>query len=219
MIKSLIISYLSLMAPGANAQPHPVPDGPRPAVAPVSWELRFRFDDPQRLSVVVPGESKPVVYWYMLYQVENTSNREVDYYPRFDLVTDTLQVIGSEQRVSPEAFQAIQRRVQDPLLLTPEKAIGRLLAGKDQARKSVAVWRDFDPKAKGFSVFVTGLSGETMRLRNPAFDAAQPAGEDNPRYFVLRKTLEIPYKLRSGESTRASAAPERIEDKMRWTMR
>lgn len=193
---------------------------PEPAAAPVSWELKFRYQDPQRVSVIMPGQSKPVVYWYMLYTVENAGDREVDFYPRFTLVTDTLKVVQSEIKVSPEAFQAVRRRSGDPLLLAPEKVIGRLLCGQDRAKHSVAIWRDFDPKAKGFKVYVSGLSGEVARLKNPTFDPKQP--EDpvkNKRYYVLRKTLAIHYKFPGSESTRTLAVPQREVDQQKWIMR
>jgi len=193
---------------------------PTPAAALVSWELKFRYQDPQRVSVVVPGKSKPIVYWYMLYTVENPGEREVDFYPEFELVTDTLKVVQSEIRVSPEAFQAIKRRSGNPLLLAPEKVIGRLLCGKDRAKHSVAIWRDFDPKAKGFNVYVSGLSGEVARLKNPKYDPKQPEDSiKNKRYYVLRKTLEIPYKLPGSESTRILAIPQREADQQKWIMR
>lgn len=192
---------------------------PKPSPFPVSWELKFRFMDPVKVSVFLPGQSDPVVYWYMLYTVENGTDREVDFFPRFDLVTDTLQVIPSEIRVSPEAFQAIKRRSGDPLLLPPEKTTGRLLRGADQARHGVAVWRDFDPQVREFKIYVGGLSGEFVRVRNAAFDAERAEGEDNPRYFTLRKTLEIPYKLPGSVQTRRLATPERIADEQKWVMR
>lgn len=192
---------------------------PAPSVVPKSWELKFRFQDPQRVAVAMPGQTEPAVYWYMLYSVENTSNREVEFYPRFDLVTDTLRVVTSEINVSPEAFQAIQRRSNDPLLVTPEKAIGKLRRGADQARHSVAVWRDFDPKARAFTVYISGLSGETARLKNPVFDPEKPADAANPRYFVLRKTLAVPYRFPGSESRRLEAVPERVTEQQKWIMR
>ncbi len=192
---------------------------PEPAVAPTTWELKFRYHDPQRVSVLLPGETTPTLYWYMLYTVENATDGEVDFLPQFTLVTDTLQARPAEVRVSPEAFKAIQRRTGDPLLVPPEKVIGRLLRGKDQAKRSVAIWRDFDPRAKSFKVFVGGLSGEVARLRNPTFDSAQPESDDNPRHYVLRKTLEIPYRLPAGESMRHQAVPERRPEQQKWIMR
>lgn len=192
---------------------------PKPAIAPKTWELKFRFQDPRKVSVFVPGSEAPVVYWYMLYSVENPGRQERDFLPQFDVVTDTLATVRSELKVSPEAYRAIERRANDPLLVPPEKAVGRLLSGKENSVRSVAIWRDFDPKAKAFTVFVGGLSGETAAMKNPAFDESKPEGEDNPRKFVLRKTLAIPYRLPGSEEARSLAEPERVPDGMEWIMR
>jgi hypothetical protein len=191
----------------------------QPSVAPKSWELKFRFQDPQRVSVVVPGERDPVLYWYVLYTVENPSNREVDFYPQFDLVTDTIKVVPSEVQVSPEAFQAIKRRSGDALLLTPEKIVGRLQRGADRARHGVAIFRDFDPKAKAFTLYVSGLSGELKRVKNPGFDKEKPEGAENLRYMVFRKALAVPYKFPGSEGRRNEAMPERVIDGLKWVMR
>jgi len=212
LLQSLILCVLSV-----TSQPAPVAIEPSAAV--MTWELRFRFEDPQRVSVVVPGKREPVVYWYMLYSVENPTDREVDFYPEFEIVTNTLQVVPSEVQVSPEAFRAIQRRAKDYLLVPPERAIGRLLRGEDHARHSVAIWRDFDPKATSFTVYVAGLSGEVKRVKNPAFDERKPESKTNERYFTLRKTLAIPYKLPASPETRAEVVPERLADKQQWIMR
>ena len=193
---------------------------PTPSIAPKSWQLRFRYQDPQRVSVFVPGKAEPVLYWYMLYTVENSGKTEVDFYPQFDLVTDTLKVYRSATMVSAEAFKAIQRRSGDPLLLPPEKVtIGKLLRGKDRARHSVAIWEDFDPQAKGFRIYVSGLSGEIARAKNPMYDPEKPEGEQNKRFYLLRKTLEIPYKLPTSESERSVAIPQRMPDEQKWIMR
>jgi hypothetical protein len=168
---------------------------------------------------VVPGKDKPVVYWYMLYEVENRSGQELDFYPNFDVVTNTLQVINSEVRVSPAAYRAIAKRADDPLLVPPERALGRLLQGEERARHSVAIWRDFDPRATSFRVYVGGLSGELLRLKNPSFDENEPVSDDNKRYFTLRKTLEIPYRFPGSASTHAQVKPIRLAEKQRWIMR
>ncbi len=57
------------------------------------------------------------------------------------------------------------------------------------------------------------------RLRNPTFDPAEPEGDENPRYYVLRRTLEIPYRLPVGESMRHQAVPERRPEQQKWIMR
>ncbi len=192
---------------------------PTPSEVPKSWELKFRFHDPQRVSVFEPGKKDPTLYWYMLYRVENQSGKEVDFYPRMELVTDTLKVVASQQHVSPETFNAVQRRSGNPLLLPPEKVTGKLLVGEEHARYSVAMWKDFDPKAKGFTIYVTGLSGEWTKVRNPAFDEDKPRNDKNPRYFILRKTLAIPYRFPVSESMRQAGIPERLPEKQAWVMR
>jgi hypothetical protein len=215
--------YMALLMLGAvcsvGAGVPVVPGIPEPSVSPVSWELKFRYQDPQKVSVVVPGQDKPVLYWYVPYSVENPGPQEVPFYPKFELVTDTLQVIPSEVRVSPEAFRAIQRRTGDALLLTPERAVGKLLVGQDRQRHGVAIWKNVDPATRSFTVYVTGLSGETVRLKNPEFDDKKPEGDKNQKYFILRKTLAVPYKLPGGESTRELAVPEREEGNQKWIMR
>lgn len=192
---------------------------PKPALAPARWELRFRYQDPQRVSVDLPGESAPVVYWYMLYTVENDGPTEVDFYPAFELVTSTLRIVPSEQEVSPEAFKAIQRRANNDLLVPPHKMAGRLQRGKDRMRHGVAIWRDFDPKAQEFTIYVGGLSGETQRIKNPAFDPNLAEDAKNPRYFVFRKTLAVAYKLPGSPASRVMVKPERIPDGQKWIMR
>ena len=192
---------------------------PQPSVVPRKWELNFRFTDPQRIAVEVPGRAEPVVYWYMLYTVENRTGEAQDFYPTFEIVTDTLQVVESDVGVSPEAFRAVQRRWNDPLLLEPSRINGRLLVGEDRAKRGVAIWPDFDPRAREFTVYVRGLSGETTWVKNPAFDETQPPGPKNQRFMVLHKTLSIRYRLPGGIGARAGAVPERLGDEPKWVMR
>lgn len=192
---------------------------PTPAIASSAWSLNFKFQDPQRLSVLLPGEAVPTVYWYMLYTVENTTDREIDFHPGFEVVTDKLEVIKADRGVSPEAYQAVFRRAKDPTLLPPEKIAGRILRGQDRARHGVAIWKDVNAQTKSFTVYVSGLSGEIARWKNPAVDPNKPEGPDNQRYFLLRKTLAVPYNLAGSEESRAAAVPQRIADKQRWVMR
>ena len=217
MLKLLATVMLCLSQPAPKADDYVT--ATQPAIAPTSWELRFRFQDPKRIAVDVPGQKEPVVYWYMLYTIENPGKEEVEYYPEFDLMTDTLKVVHSEVRVSAEAFKAIQRRADDPFLLTPEKITGKIQRGEDRKKHGVAVFRDFDPKAKAFTIYVTGLSGEFKRIKNPGFDKEAKESSENPRYVLLRKTLGIPYKFPGGASTRDRAVPDRVIDGLKWVMR
>ncbi len=218
MRKWMLIMTLSIVG-SAGALAWAVSSSTQPAVTSPAWELSIKFQDPQRVAVTVPGQKSPVVYWYMLYTVENSTEREVDFYPDFTLVTDTMRIVKNEVQVSPEAFQAIQRRSGNPALLPPEKVLGKLLRGQDRARSSVAIWKDFEPQAKGFTVFVAGLSGEVSFVKNPAYDSKKPEDAGNRRAFILRKTLELPYKFPGAESMRTYVVPERQTERQKWIMR
>ncbi|MFH0980225.1 MAG: hypothetical protein V2A79_01635 [Planctomycetota bacterium] len=196
-----------------------VTGAPQPGLVRLSWELEFEFYDPARIAVTLPGDKVPTTFWYMIYTVTNQSGREVDFYPQFDLVTDTLRVVHGGDHVSPTVFDAIRERhrKQLPFLVPPLKASGKLLQGTDNARASVAIFRDFDPEASQFTIYAAGLSGEVVRVPNPAFDAARPQAEQNLQFFTLRKTLAIRYDIPGDLKTRKQAAP--IRTGREWVMR
>jgi hypothetical protein len=203
--------------------------GPGPSPTPVSWELEFKFLDPQRIEVQLPGTSTPEVYWYIVYTVTNPTERSQEFFPTFQIVTEDLRVYDTDTGISKLVFDAIKERhrITHPYLVHPTLAIGPLLTGDDNARESVAIWRQIDLNVNNFTVYVAGLSGETRFVKNPAYDPAQPEntvkGADgkervvNPRHFTLRKTLEIRYNLPGSPDTRVLAEPERVS--VRWVMR
>ena len=192
---------------------------PKPSLAPKSWELEVEFRDPARIRVTLPGDDRPTTFWYMVYTVTNNTGHEVPFYPQSDLVTDALQVIRSGDDVSPTVFDAIRERhrKQCPFLVPLLKASGKLLQGADNARTSVAIFREFDPEASEFTVYLAGLSGEVVRVPNPVFDPAPPQTEKNVAFFTLRKTLAIRYTIPGDLETRKRAAP--IRAGRTWVMR
>lgn len=207
---------LLLLATAGEPQ---VGTGPQPSPVAVSWEFAFKFEDPKRIEVRLPGQERPEVYWYMLYTVTNTGERSQHFFPIFQLHTQNFQVIDTDKGIHPLVFAAIRERHRQlyPYLVEPEKAIGDLLVGDDHARESVAIWRQVDLSNGSFAVYVAGLSGETRFLHNPAFDPSQPESSGNPKNFVLRKTLEIRYNLPGSPSARPQTTPERRVT--RWIMR
>jgi len=192
---------------------------PKPSLAPTSWELNFEFFDPARMAITLPGDHQPTTFWYLIYSVTNDTGREVRFYPQFDIVTDTLRVVRGGDNVSPTVFDAIRERHRKlhPFLVKPLSASGKLLRGADNTRTSVAIFRDFDPEASRFTVYVAGLSGEVIRTQNPAFDDTQPPSDKNLQFFTLRKTLAIEYDIAGDMETRKRAAPVRTG--RRWIMR
>lgn len=217
------------LPPGAEP---PVGVGPEPAPTPVSWEIDFKYLAPRRIDVQLAGSDKPEVFWYMVYTVTNTSGTTQYFYPTFELVTEDLRVIDTDMGISPLVFDAIRERhrITHKYLVSPTKAIGELQTGADYARESVAIWRASDLNVTQFTIYVAGLSGEARVLRNPAYDPDQPetktvVADDgyprevtvNPKYFTLRKTLQLGYTLPGSPQARGQIEPRL--DAARWIMR
>lgn len=220
-----IVSLLLLCQVGPVAIAPEVARGPQPAPRADSWEIELEALAPRRIDV--GGDS----YWYVVYTAINRSTNTQRFFPTFQVVTDDLRVVSTEIGVSPAVFAAVrERHVGTHRFLThPTAAIGDLLPGRDHARESVAIWRASQITGNAFSIFVGGLSGETRLVRNPAFDPAKPEAqrvmvgdverdvEVNPRYFTIRKTLELRYLLRAGPGLRGMVSPEL--ERERWVMR
>jgi len=198
---------------------------------PVSWEIELKFLDPRRIQVQLPGQSEPEVYWYLVYTAINRSQATQRFYPQFQLVTEDLTVFDTDVGIDRRVFEAIRERhkVTHPFLVSPTEAIGELKVGEDNARESVAIWRNVKMSGNTLAIYVAGLSGETHLLRNPAYDPARPEtvrlevnGLErevtvNPRFFVLRKTLELRYRLPGSEAARQTVDP--LRESVRWIMR
>jgi len=184
-----------------------------------SWQLNVKFHDPQRITLRLPGAAAPTTYWYMLYEVTNKTGQDRQFFPSFRLVTDTLKVVEGGAEVDPRVYDAIAARHDEefPFLAPPTKVAGSLLQGTANARASVAVFREFDPKADGFTVYASGFSGTVQRLTNPAFNPKADESPDNPRFFLLRRTLAIHYQLPGDASTRSESTP--IRRTREWVMR
>ena len=192
---------------------------PEPAKAPKSWELDFEFHDLARISLTLPGDRQPTTYWYVLYTVTNNSGREAPFFPTFELVTSSLEVVTGGENVSPSVYDAIRARhkKQYPFFRDPTRVSGKLLQGPDNARTSAAVFHNFDPGANALTVFVAGLSGEIAKVANPVYDSENPETPLNRPFFALRKTLAIQYDVPGDLRTRRMAAAVRRSQS--WVMR
>ena len=182
-----------------------------------SWELDIEFHDPQRITV--PTKDGSETYWYVLYRVINRTGKDVRFFPSFRIVTNTLKVTHAGDGVHPSVYDLIaSRHRQDfPFFAPPVKVTGLLLQGAANARESAAVFRMFDPEASSFKVYMHGLAGEIERVNNLAFDPSKQESEDNPRFFLVQRTLEISYDLPGDRQTRAIARPIRRD--RQWVMR
>lgn len=212
----------SIATPLALATPEPKP-------VPTSWELTIQPSQPMRIQM----DGK--LYWYFVYTVTNSTGQDVDFHPEIVRVSeiDTNDVkpqAGSATApriiaepailgISPRLYKAIAERhaKTQPFMVSPIKAIDRLLQGKDNARTSIAVFPELDPRAQKFTIYFGGLSGEHESKPNPEFDPKKPVSDVNPRFFVIRKTLSMPFTMPGDGGTRANATP--APGPVTWVMR
>ncbi len=192
---------------------------PEPRAAVATWQFEVRFHDPQRLVVRLPGERKETTFWYVLFEVINDTGRDRQLYPSIRLVTDTLHVVEAGAGIHPVVYDMIagRHRGEFPFFAPPTKISGLLLQGKQNARASAAVFRDFDTKASGFTIYTSGFAGDMERIVNPAFDSSVKESESNMRFFTLRRTLAITYDLPGDPGSRGQAKP--IRRTRAWVMR
>ena len=178
---------------------------PEPALVPgpLVWTVDVKFEHPQQIELKLAGEKKPTRFWYTILTLANNTKRDVDFFPKCELMTNTLQVIPAGRGVPDAVFEQIKLRHQSkyPFLENLEKTSNKLLQGQDNAKDVAVIWSDFDPKAKGIKLFIAGLSNETVVIDHPR--AKDQAGE--PVNVFLRKTLAIDYKIGGDPAFRSDA--------------
>jgi hypothetical protein len=187
---------------------------PKPAIVPKpgDWTLEVRYEQPQQM--VLEG-AMPQRYWYVILSLTNKSGKDVDFYPASELVTDTIQVVPAVKGTSSVLFEKIKNRHQGryPFLQLLETADNKMLQGQDNAVDIAVIFPDFDPNAKAVSIFITGLSNETVVLDHPT----EKDQDGKPVKIYLRKTLELSYTL-AGDPSFRSEQKLKFEGK-RWVMR
>lgn len=202
-------------------------DFPEPSPYPISWELEFQHDKPKRIVVQVPGQGARA-YWYMTYTVANKTDEDRMFLPLFEMVTRDGKVIRSERGVPPRVFEEIKRqeRAKYPFLEPPYKAPGALRVGEDQAKDNVAIWPEPMSEMGSFSIYVSGLSGETVTMKmvngapvkvNSENIALELKGVDPKDVVILRKTLQLNHVIYGDE-----VSPGRDEVNVKpqaWVMR
>jgi len=170
---------------------------PKPAIvpAPDTWQLNIRLlGDPQRIVVQFPGFDEPKVYWYLPYTITNNTGQDVDFYPEFEIFTNTFKLYQAGRGVRKYVFNAIRQRYNAtiPLLESEELITGRILQGEDNARDSVIIFEDIDPNATSVKLFISGLSNEATTIESPIYkDPATGKGKD----ILLKKTLMLQYQI------------------------
>ena len=213
----VVAAAASLLVPGDGYT------APEPSEAKVKWELDIRFDPPRPIRVQLAGREKKQTFWYMLYTVTNRTGKDQFFVPDFDLYTDTGELVHSGRKTPTAVFAAIKSLHNNPLLKNMPDMAGKILQGEDNAKDSVAMWHDFDPKAGSFDIFIGGLSGETAVIKLPwprkvtKIDAKGKKTVDWETTLLLTKTLQLTYKIPGEADSRTRTGVKQAKKK--WIMR
>jgi hypothetical protein len=182
---------------------------PSPYRLPGVFELSFTHGLPKRISVDVPGE-QPKAYWYMTYTVTNDGNKEQLFYPKIDLLTADGKVAQSDQNIPQRVFDQIKIETRNRLLEPYTTTNGPIRLGPAEAHDAVAIWPETVSRMEHFSIFVTGLSGESVvykrvdgKLTRVTEAKDLPKTDDpNATYkdlTIFRKTLQLNFFIRGDE--------------------
>jgi len=190
---------------------------PTPAIvpAPNQWTLNVVYNQPQQITVKIPGERKPQRFWYVILTITNNTNIDVPFYPTNELVTDTFQIIPAYRDTRNVVFDKIKARHKKkyPFLESLETAENRILQGEDNTKDLVIIWPDFDVKAKNISLYIAGLSNEPVVIEHPT----QKDPNGNPEKIYLRKTLQLDYSIGGDPNFRSNTSL--VYKAMNWVMR
>lgn len=193
--KKVVILFMSVCA--CMAMTYSAFAAPRPDFLPREgvWQLDIEFHGaPRLISVRLPGDEEPTLFWYLLYTVTNRTGQEINFYPQFELMTDTFKIVPAGRGVRRPVFHAIRDIYENaiPLLEQEAQVTGPILLGIDNARDSVAIFEDFDPNATQAKIFISGLSNETVKVELPT-----PINSDEKmiKDVLLRKALMLEYQV------------------------
>ena len=200
IIAVALVACVTLWSSQARAQ------APTPSIYPVTWQLKFEYGMPARVVVNVPGKSTPQAYWYIPFSVTNTSDRERMYFPVFEIVTDEGKIIRSDRHVPAVVVDEIRKRQGNRFLRPLLQASGELRLGEDETKYSAAIWPEPALRMGHFHILVSGLSGESAKVKNI-----------KDQDVLLRKTLQLNFFIRGDEVY--PGEDEVNENPLLWIMR
>lgn len=198
---------IGLLAPALSALVVWADAYPKPSPFPIAWELKFQHSDPKRIVVTLPGEAAPRAYWYITYSVVNEADqspaadpdrdKERIFYPVFTMRTEDGKLIEGNDGIHPAVFDAIKAAERNPYLQEPTLAGGRILLGQDQEQDSVAIWPQTRARMGSFTIFASGMWGETAVAKD---SDGNPLKDANGQTIDLRKTLSLSYHVDGDET-------------------
>lgn len=210
-MKKLLFVLLLVLSVALLAVGYPEPTKAKKAGI---WTLHTEVTQPEQIYVNIPGQGHQR-FWYIIVTVTNTTDEEVGFYPKCELVTDTFEVIIAGKNTPGFVSDKIKARYEGsyPFLENLEAIDRRVLVGSDNTKDIVIAWPDFDADAKKVKLFLSGLSNETAKVAHPI----KKDEDENPEIIYLRKTLGLGYSI-GGDPVRRGESRLDFEDK-RWVMR
>jgi hypothetical protein len=128
--------------------------------------------------------------------VTNKTDKEQIFLPHFDMLTRTGEVIRSDTNIPQKVFDTIKAREGNQFLEEFTTIGGEIRLGEDEARDGVAIWQEPDPRMGNFSIFVGGLSGEAVQMKD---DSGNLMKDADGNLVILRKQLQLNYIVRGGD--------------------
>ncbi len=174
---------------------------PTPNPIPPRWELDFKVLHNLRLLRIGSDH-----YWFMTYQVTNTTGDDQTFVPDAVLYTDAGEII-QDAEVDFSVTRTILNLLQNEFLESKTQIIGTLRQGKENAKDGLLVWKAQSLDIDHVSVFVSGFSSETQVAVNASTGAES----------IVRKTLSLEYKV-PGDPLGDVANPVMFHQQ-RWIMR
>ena len=217
-MKSRLITFLLTLFVLMSVSYAEAPKGvPVPAALPPAdiWQLDVEFHGkPEQLEVMLPGSKEPSRFWYLVYTITNNTGSDVDFYPAFEVMTNTFKLYEAGKVPSKPVYKEVERLYKKSVpLLEPEiKVAGKILQGEDNARDCVCILEDFDPNATSIKLFISGFSNETTTV-----ELADNKNEKKSKKVLLRKTLMIEYTVPGDEYNQDKKSM--IFRRKKWIMR
>lgn len=176
---------------------------PKPAPVPYRWELNFE-SGPLRL-YIDPVEGN--AYWYFTYTVTNRTGKDQLWAPKMVLYTDAGEIMESGRDVPVRVTEDLLELLGNELLEDQNTVIGEILQGRENAKEGLVIWPAKTTKVTELSLFISGISGETARVKNPI----------TAEEVTLRKTLQRDYLIPGDPLARGSEPLELLQET--WVMR
>jgi len=176
---------------------------PKPAAVPYRWELTF---EPGELRLYRDPETSRY-FWWFTYAVTNRTNGVQLWAPSMVLYTDTGEIIQAGKEVPGNVTEALLGMMNNQFLEDQNEIIGDILQGKEHMKEGLVVWRANSLAVNEVSLFISGTSGETARVKNPI------SGSE----VILRKTLQRDYLI-PGDATARGSEPAQLMNQ-EWVMR